>query len=84
MNPDPVYESFVTTRQRLLERSAAAREELNKWIEMHRTLDVSLTDLAQLEALLMERRSHLTQLVELDDKFMDHLIERRHRISQPD
>ena len=71
------YETFVTSRQRLLDSLGISRDALTDWIELHRTLDVSLMDLATLEGLLGERKRGLEQLLELDERFMLHLLERR-------
>ena len=60
-----------------MEHSRFARETLDEWIEKHRSLETSITDLATLEGLLMERKRTLEELVVLDEGLMDHLLSRR-------
>jgi hypothetical protein len=74
LEADPVFTRFVERRERLLDRLDTSRRQFDGWIEAHKTLPANVTDLAQLEGLLAERRNTLDELLKLDDSLLDHLV----------
>ena len=57
-----------------MERLDASRIRVDNWIESHKTGRANVTDLAQLEGLLAERRTMLDELLKLDDSLLEHLV----------
>jgi hypothetical protein len=57
-----------------MEHLDSSRTVLDNWIDAHRKQQASITDLAQLEGLLAERRNMLDELAKLDDSLLEHLV----------
>ena len=74
MESDPVFTRFVERRQRILGHLDTTRVQVDSWIEAHKSQAASISDLAQLEGLLAERRNMLDELLKLDDSLLDHLV----------
>jgi len=68
------YRAFVAHRARLNTVLLETAEEIDGWIAAHE-LGATLRELAELEGMLAKRRDSLQELAELDDKFMNHLVE---------
>ena len=52
----------------------SSRVHFDAWIEAHKGTPATISDLAQFEGLLAERRNRLDELLKLDDSLMDHLV----------
>ena len=73
---EAIFESFSRRRQNLNEALDESRVAIDLWFE-RQPLPAPMAALAHLEVLLKTRRDLLTQLVALDDEFMDQLIQMR-------
>jgi hypothetical protein len=71
---DPVFTNFLERRARILGHLDTTRVQVDAWIDAHLTAPASITELAQLEGLLAERRNLLDELLKLDDSLLDHLV----------
>jgi len=74
LEEDAVFSRFAERRARLMERLDSSRTHVDAWIEAHRNAKATISELAQLEGLLAERRNMLDELVKLDDSLLDHLV----------
>ena len=74
METDPVFTRFIERRERILGHLDTTRVQFDAWIEAHKAQAASISDLAQLEGLLAERRNMLDELLKLDDSLLDHLV----------
>lgn len=72
-------QSFARERERLNWTLEGQGENLDKWLEAHvgPVKDLAMSDLANLAALVQSRRDTLMELVNLDDKMLDQILERR-------
>jgi hypothetical protein len=75
---DSEFTHFVEQRAALNERLDATRGELDEAIEACR-LQATMTTLARLEGLLLQRRDLFARLAALDESFVEYLIEMRKR-----
>jgi hypothetical protein len=57
-----------------MERLDSSRVQVDEWIDAHKEQRASVTELAQLEGLLAERRSLLDELLRLDDSLLERLV----------
>jgi len=69
-----VFSRFIERRARLMEHLDSSRVQFDAWIDAHKGQPASISDLAQFEGLLGERRNLLDELLKLDDSLMDHLV----------
>ena len=74
MQDDAVFSRFIERRARLMDHLDSSRVQFDTWIEAHKSQPASISDLAQFEGLLAERRNTLDELLKLDDSLMDHLV----------
>ena len=74
MQDDAVFTRFIERRERVMNQLDSSRVKFDAWIEAHKGQPASITDLAQFEGLLAERRNMLDELLKLDDSLMDHLV----------
>ena len=74
MQDDAVFSRFTERRARLMDQLDSSRVQFDAWIEAHKLQPASISDLAQFEGLLGERRNLLDELLKLDDSLMDHLV----------
>jgi hypothetical protein len=72
-------QAFARARQHLLDQLAEQRGDLDRWLAEHLgpARDLSIRDLASLAALVQIRRDTLMELVNLDDRMLEHILERR-------
>jgi hypothetical protein len=77
MRDDPQFARFIDRRETLNEHLDVTRAQVDAWIATHEVGEPTVADLAHLEGLLAQRRDYLAQLAELDDTFMNHLLELR-------
>jgi hypothetical protein len=71
---DPVFKAFIERRTRIMTRLDSSRVQVDRWLDAHKTMAPSISDLAQLEGLMAERRNLLDELLKLDDSLLDHLV----------
>ena len=74
LEDDAIFSRFAERRARLMERLDSSRTHVDAWIEAHMATKVTITELAQLEGLLAERRNMLDELLKLDDSLLEHLV----------
>ena len=68
------YDAFIRNRERLYEQLDSTRAEVDKWVRDHRGVAVSFGALAFFEGLISRRRALLSELVDLDDAFIDRMV----------
>ncbi len=73
---DDIFESFVRQRAVLNQSLDESKRTIDTWFE-RQPMPAPLSALANLEVLLKTRRDLLSDLVNLDDSFMLHLIQMR-------
>ena len=74
MQDDAVFSRFTERRARLMDHLDSSRVKVDQWIDTHKSERASITQLAQLEGLLAERRNMLDELLKLDDSLLEHLV----------
>ena len=74
MQDDAVFSRFIERRARLMDHLDSSRVHFDASIETHKLTAATISDLAQFEGLLAERRNMLDELLKLDDSLMDHLV----------
>lgn len=77
MESDPVYRQYRERRNRLYERLEQNHARVSEWIERHGDRWPALTDLAQLEALHLERQRLFDEFQKNEDQFIDQVLRRR-------
>jgi hypothetical protein len=70
---DELFAGFAQRRKTLNESLDETRRAIDAWFE-RQAMPAPMSALANLEVLLKTRRDLLTELIELDDEFMLHLI----------
>jgi hypothetical protein len=83
MENDPVFLRFVERRRALMQRSDTTKAQVDAWIEHHMGEEPSLSELASLEGILAQREALLSEFLEMDRNFMDHLLNHYKLHSQP-
>jgi len=70
----PRLQSFWTRRNRLLVHLDEIRDQIDAWFIDPATTVPTMLQLAELEGLLGQRKSLLTDLVKLDDEMLETLV----------
>ena len=70
----PHLQQFSARRQRLLTTLDEIRQKIDAWFLEPETTVPTMHQLAQLEGLLAQRKSLLTELVKLDDEMLGTLV----------
>jgi hypothetical protein len=73
----PRLQEFWVRRNRLLATLDEVRDQIDTWFLDPETAVPSIPRLAQLEGLLANRKSLLTDLVRLDDEMLETLVKVR-------
>lgn len=77
LESDPVFRQHREKRARLYERLDRVRGEVDVWLDEHVEKWPGLTDLAQLEALHAEKEQILTEFLQAENTFIDHVLRLR-------
>jgi hypothetical protein len=70
----PRLQTFWARRNRLLVHLDELRDKIDAWFLDPSTTVPTMHQLAELEGLLAQRKSMLTDLVELDDEMLETLV----------
>ena len=75
-DPESAFAAFKQERAALNEKLLSSGESLDSWFSKQ-PMPPRLAGLAELELVLKARRDLLAELIALDDRFMEYLLELR-------